>query len=80
MKDQVKIEGINLFILLNKSTVTAYVISILLALENKLAQLPVVDVKHAPAKLPSKLHLFAFVNFLEQSLCSVHSDCALKLG
>ncbi|KNZ55449.1 hypothetical protein VP01_2673g1 [Puccinia sorghi] len=24
----------------------------------------------APAKLPSKLHLFAFVDFLEQSLCS----------
>ena len=50
------------------------------ALQEKLDQLPAVDIQHAPAKLPSKLHMFAYVDFLAQSLCSVHSDCASKLG
>ena len=49
-------------------------------LQKKLDQLPAVDIQHAPAKLPSKLHIFAYVDFLAQSLCSVHSDCASKLG
>ncbi|KNZ51545.1 hypothetical protein VP01_390g2 [Puccinia sorghi] len=44
--------------------------------EKKLAQLTAVDMQHAPAKLPSKLNLFVFVNVLVQSLCSLHSDCA----
>ncbi|KNZ57969.1 hypothetical protein VP01_2028g1 [Puccinia sorghi] len=38
------------------------------ALQKKLAQLPAVDMWHAPAKLSSKLHLFACVDVLEQSL------------
>ena len=50
------------------------------ALQKKLDQLPAVEIQHAPAKLPSKLHMFAYVDFLAQSLCSVHSDCASKLG
>ena len=50
------------------------------SLQKKLDQLPAVDIQHAPAKLPSKLHMFAYVDFLAQSLCSVHSDCASKLG
>ena len=37
-------------------------------------------IQHAPAKLPSKLHMIVYVDFLAQSLCSVHSDCASKLG
>ncbi|KNZ59157.1 hypothetical protein VP01_1792g1 [Puccinia sorghi] len=41
---------------------------------------PRIDMQHAPAKLPFKLHMFAYVEFLEQSLCSLHSDCASKLG
>ena len=49
-------------------------------LQKKLDQLPAVDIQHAPAKLPSKLHIFAYVDFLAQSLCSMHSDCASKLG
>ena len=49
-------------------------------LQKNLDQLPAVDIKHAPAKLPSKLHMFAYVDFLAQSLCSVHSECASKLG
>ncbi|KNZ61516.1 hypothetical protein VP01_138g2 [Puccinia sorghi] len=44
------------------------------------AQLPAVDMQHAPAKLPSKLHLFACVDVLAQSLCSLQNDCASKLG
>ncbi|KNZ53624.1 hypothetical protein VP01_3182g1 [Puccinia sorghi] len=40
------------------------------SLQKKLAQLPVVDMWHAPAKLPSKLHLFACVDVLAQSLCT----------
>ncbi|KNZ58648.1 uncharacterized protein VP01_1888g2 [Puccinia sorghi] len=40
-----------------------------LALKKKLAQLPAVDMQHAPAKLPSKLHMSAYVDFLAQSLC-----------
>ncbi|KNZ62511.1 putative signal peptide protein [Puccinia sorghi] len=35
--------------------------------------------QHAPAKLPFKLHMFAYVEFLAQSLCIMHSECALKL-
>ncbi|KNZ51661.1 hypothetical protein VP01_386g5 [Puccinia sorghi] len=31
--------------------------------------------QHAPAKLPSKLHMFAYVYVLSQSMCSLHSDC-----
>ncbi|KNZ46016.1 hypothetical protein VP01_761g2 [Puccinia sorghi] len=48
--------------------------SLMLAEENylhfqkKLDPLPAVDMQHAPAKLPSKLHLFACVDVLEQSL------------
>ncbi|KNZ54463.1 hypothetical protein VP01_293g5 [Puccinia sorghi] len=38
-------------------------------LEKKLAQLLAVDMKHAPTKLPSKLHLFACVDVLAQSIC-----------
>ena len=48
--------------------------------QKKLDQLPAVDIQHAPDKLPSKLHIFAYIDFLAQSLCSVHSDCASKLG
>ena len=46
----------------------------------KLSQLPAVDMQHAPAKLPSKLHLSAYVDLLAQSLCSMHSHCTSKLG
>ena len=46
--------------------------------KKKLSQLPAVDMQHAPAKLPSKLHLSAYVDSLAQSLCSMHSDCASK--
>ncbi|KNZ44506.1 hypothetical protein VP01_909g3 [Puccinia sorghi] len=35
--------------------------------------------EHATAKLPLKLHMFAYVEFLAQSLCSLNSDCASKL-
>ncbi|KNZ57728.1 hypothetical protein VP01_2087g2 [Puccinia sorghi] len=31
-------------------------------------------------QLPSKLHMFAYVDVLAQSLCGMHSDCASKLG
>ena len=51
-----------------------------IALQEKLSQLPAVDMQHAPVKLPSKLNLSAYVDSLAQSLCSMHSDCALKLG
>jgi len=51
-----------------------------LSLQKKLDQLPAVDIQHAPTKLPYKLCMFAYVDFLAQSLCSVHSDCAFKLG
>ena len=51
---------------------------LLITLQKKLDQLPAVDIQHAPAKLPSKLHIFAYVDFLAQSLCSVHSDCVKK--
>ena len=34
-----------------------------LSLQKKLDQLPAVDIQHAPAKLPSKLHMFAYVDF-----------------
>ncbi|KNZ58250.1 ring finger domain protein [Puccinia sorghi] len=39
-----------------------------------------VVVVHAPAKRPSKLHMFAYAYVVAQSLCSLHSDCASKLG
>ena len=45
----------------------------------KIDHLPAVEIQHSPAKLPSKLHIFAFVDFWAQSLCSVKSDCASKL-
>ncbi|KNZ56329.1 hypothetical protein VP01_2432g1 [Puccinia sorghi] len=45
----------------------------------QLAQLPAVDMQHAPANLPSKIHIFSYVDVLAQSLCSMHSDCASKL-
>jgi len=48
--------------------------------KNLINCLPAVDIQHSPAKLPSKLHMFAYGDFLAQSLCSVHSDCASKLG
>ncbi|KNZ58984.1 putative signal peptide protein [Puccinia sorghi] len=35
--------------------------------------------QHAQAKLSSKLHLFAYVDVLAQSMCSMNSDCASKL-
>ncbi|KNZ57501.1 hypothetical protein VP01_2140g2 [Puccinia sorghi] len=38
--------------------------------KKKLAQLPAVDMQDAPAKLPSKLHMFSYVDMLEQSLCT----------
>ncbi|KNZ52264.1 hypothetical protein VP01_362g6 [Puccinia sorghi] len=58
-----------------------YVIDCLnLSLQKKLDQLHAVDMQHFPAKLPFKLHLFAYVEFLAQSLCSLHSDCASKLA
>ncbi|KNZ62141.1 ring finger domain protein [Puccinia sorghi] len=41
-----------------------------LTLQTKLAQLPAADMQHAPAKLPSKLHMFAYVDFLAHSLNS----------
>ena len=49
------------------------------SLQKKLSQLPAVDMQHAPAKLPSKLHLSAYVDLLAQSLCSMHSHCTSKL-
>ncbi|KNZ50129.1 hypothetical protein VP01_4583g1 [Puccinia sorghi] len=49
-------------------------------LQEKLDQLPAVDMQHTPANLPSKLHIFAYVDVLAQSLCSLHSDYASKLG
>ncbi|KNZ49958.1 putative signal peptide protein [Puccinia sorghi] len=55
--------------------------SFLPSLQNKLAQLPAVDMQHAPAKLSSKLHPFACVDFLAQSICiwssnrSFHVNC-----
>ena len=49
-------------------------------LQKKLSQLPAVDMQHAPAKLPSKLHLSAYVDLLAQSLCSMHSHCESKIG
>ncbi|KNZ48422.1 hypothetical protein VP01_567g1 [Puccinia sorghi] len=48
--------------------------------KEKLSQPPAVDMQHAPVKLPSKLHLFEYVYYLAQSLCSLHSDTASKLG
>ncbi|KNZ47291.1 putative signal peptide protein [Puccinia sorghi] len=33
-----------------------------------------------PPDKPSKLHMFAYLYVLSQSLCSLHSDCASKLG
>ncbi|KNZ45219.1 hypothetical protein VP01_8373g1, partial [Puccinia sorghi] len=56
------------------------VLLLILALQKKLDQLPAVDMQHASAKLPFKLHMFAYVKCLAQSLCSLHSDCESKLG
>ena len=53
------------------------IFSLILITAKKLDQLPAVDIQHARAKLPSKLHMFAYVDFLAQSLCSVHSNCAV---
>ena len=39
--------------------------TLLLPLQKKLDQLPAVDIHHAPAKLPSKLHMFAYVSTLD---------------
>ena len=44
--------------------------------KKKLSQLPAVDMQHAPAKLPSKLHLSVYVDLLAQML---HSDCVSAL-
>ncbi|KNZ58021.1 hypothetical protein VP01_2013g2 [Puccinia sorghi] len=42
------------------------------ALKKILAQLPAVNMQHAPVKLPSKLQLFAYLDYLAQSLfCTV---------
>ncbi|KNZ60743.1 hypothetical protein VP01_1506g2 [Puccinia sorghi] len=46
-------------------------------LQKRISQLPAVDMWHAPAKLPSKLHMFAYVDVLTQSLCSLYSHCAV---
>ncbi|KNZ56430.1 hypothetical protein VP01_2404g4 [Puccinia sorghi] len=43
------------------------------SLKKKLAQLPAVDMQHSPAKLPSKLHMFAYVDFWAH----MHSNCAV---
>ncbi|KNZ61595.1 hypothetical protein VP01_1380g3 [Puccinia sorghi] len=37
--------------------------------KKKLDQLHAIDMQHAPAKLPSKLHMLSYVEFLAQSLC-----------
>ncbi|KNZ49208.1 hypothetical protein VP01_514g3 [Puccinia sorghi] len=42
--------------------------------KKKLAQLPEVDIQEAPARLPYKLHMFAYVDVLAQSLCILHSS------
>ncbi|KNZ61953.1 hypothetical protein VP01_132g6 [Puccinia sorghi] len=63
-----------------KFSISQIIITFFNPLKKELNQLPAVDMQHAAAKLPSKLHLFACVDFLEQSLCSLHSDCASKLG
>ncbi|KNZ54575.1 hypothetical protein VP01_290g1 [Puccinia sorghi] len=39
-----------------------------------------VDMQHSTAKLLLKLHLFAYLDFLAQLLCSLHTDCAPKLA
>ncbi|KNZ54908.1 hypothetical protein VP01_2819g1 [Puccinia sorghi] len=39
-------------------------------LQRKLSHLLTVDMQHAPAKLPSKINMFAYVDVLAQSLCS----------
>ena len=44
--------------------------------KQRLSELPAVDMQHAPAKLPFKLDLFKYADFLEPA----HSDCALMLG
>ncbi|KNZ50355.1 uncharacterized protein VP01_446g2 [Puccinia sorghi] len=48
------------------------------SLQNKLTQLPAVDI--APEKLSSKIHLFAYVDVLEKSLCIwINKRCFLHL-
>ncbi|KNZ52027.1 hypothetical protein VP01_3723g1 [Puccinia sorghi] len=49
-------------------------------LQKKLDELHAADMQHAPAKLPSKLHMLSYVEFLAKSMCSLHSDCASKLA
>ncbi|KNZ55326.1 hypothetical protein VP01_270g1 [Puccinia sorghi] len=44
------------------------------ALQEKLDQLPAVDMQHVPAKPPSKLNMFAYVDVLTHSLCIIHSE------
>ncbi|KNZ45043.1 hypothetical protein VP01_853g2 [Puccinia sorghi] len=41
------------------------------SLKEKNGQLPAADMQHAPAKLPSKLHMFAYLDFFWKSHCSV---------
>ncbi|KNZ51660.1 hypothetical protein VP01_386g4 [Puccinia sorghi] len=55
-------------------------ISFLIITAKKIAQLPAVDMQHSPAKLTSKLHKFAYVDVLTQSMCRLHSDCASKIA
>ncbi|KNZ60711.1 hypothetical protein VP01_1512g2 [Puccinia sorghi] len=59
-------------------------LGILLAdkLQKKLAQLPAVDMQHAPAKLSSKLHLFAYVDVVQsgQLMCNKASFFAVIDG
>ncbi|KNZ59423.1 hypothetical protein VP01_1733g1 [Puccinia sorghi] len=45
-------------------------------LKTNTQQVPAVEMKHAPANLTSKLHMFAYRDVLAQSLCILHNDCA----
>jgi hypothetical protein len=51
----------------------------LLSLQENLLQLPPVDMQANPILLPLLLPSQARKNLLAQSLCTMHSDCALKL-
>ncbi|KNZ58739.1 putative signal peptide protein [Puccinia sorghi] len=82
--------SLNLFILFsinNKSSnyltnepLSSSHLQFILALQRKLAQLPAVDMQHAPAKLLSKLHLFAyeFLNVNYRQLSKLFLQCSLK--
>ncbi|KNZ53663.1 hypothetical protein VP01_316g3 [Puccinia sorghi] len=50
--------------------------------KKKLSQWPAVEMQHAPANLPSKLHMFAYVDVLAQSLCilSLPSDLTTEFS